>query len=494
MTARVMDLQPLKIDRAEPVRSSRRRERRWVAPAVGLALVAAVVWLFQAQILSFVDGLRLPEVSTYVVRKSDPAAAAAATGASSNGYIVAKTRAALSADTPGRIVQMNVEEGSVVKKGDIVARLYSDEYAAYLRRAEAELGLAMAGKERARAEVKVAEDDLARLRSAERSAVADLAAQQAELALAEIELRRATKLLEDRIDTEERRDKARTAVDAGRAQVDAAQARLDTAGRAAVQGESQLAVAVVAEKEAQARVDAAVAARDQAKATLEKTEVRAPFDGIVVLKDAEVGEVVSPNVQGGSNARGSVVTMVDFASLEVEAEVPETNLSAVVVGRPAKIFLDAFPDKPYPGRVDRIWPTANRTKATVEVRVAFLDRDDKLRPEMGVRVVFESGKAKTPPGDSSGGPADGAAAGSSVPVRAEDEAPVLLVPLEALVKTGGQQGVFVLERDRVRFQTLALGSERGGKVVAREGLSEGDRIVIGAPVTLEDGDRVKLKD
>jgi multidrug resistance efflux pump len=109
-----------------------------------------------------------------------------------------------------------------------------------------------------------------------------------------------------------------------------------------------------------------------------------------VLKDAEVGEVVSPNVQGGSSARGSVVTMVDFASLEVQAEVPETSLAAVVVGRGASIYLDAFPEKAYAARVDRIWPTANRTKATVEVRVAFLERDERLRPEMGVRVVFEA--------------------------------------------------------------------------------------------------------
>src|SRR5262249_57017755 len=187
--------------------------------------------------------------------------------------------------------------------------------------------------------------------------------------------------------------------------------------------------------EAAARLEGTKAARDQAQATLDKTEVRAPFDGIVVLKDAEVGEVVSPNVQGGSNARGSVVTMVDFASLEVQAEVPETNLPAVVVGRSARIYLDAFPDKLYRGRVDRIWPTANRTKATVEVRVAFLDRDDKLRPEMGVRVVFEEEGAKMPE--------------SSAPA---DARPVMLVPLDAVVKVGGERGVFVLERDRVRFQ------------------------------------------
>ncbi len=114
---------------------------------------------------------------------------------------------------------------------------------------------------------------------------------------------------------------------------------------------------------------AAAAARDLAQATLDKTDVRAPFDGIVVLKDAEVGEVVSPNVQGGGNARGAVCTMVDFDSLEVQANVPETTLGRRCVGAPADVFLDAYPDQRLRRHVDRIWPTADRQKATVEVRV-----------------------------------------------------------------------------------------------------------------------------
>jgi len=449
---------------------------RWLWPAVLVVAAGALIWLFRAPVLDLVDRVRLPEVKVVVVRSTSPASVAPS-GTSSNGYIVAKTRAALSADTPGRIVQMNVQEGSVVKKGEVVAKLYSDEYAAFLRRAEADLVLAQTGVLRATAEKKVSDDDLARLRSALKSADADLAQQQASLALAQLELQRATKLLESGVDTAERLDRAKTGVDAANAQVEAAKARLETAKKAAAQGESQLAVSDVAEKESRDRVASMTAARDQAQATLEKTEVRAPFDGIVVLKDAEVGEVVSPNVQGGGNARGSVVTMVDFASLEVQAEVPETNLPAVVVGRPARIYLDAFPDKLYRGRVDRIWPTANRTKATVEVRVAFLDRDDKLRPEMGVRVVFEEEGTAAPSG--------------SAPADAK---PVMLVPLDAVVQVGGERGVFVLERDRVKFRKLALGAERSGKAVVESGLSDGDRIVVGAPARLESGDRVKSKD
>jgi len=204
--------------------------------------------------------------------------------------------------------------------------------------------------------------------------------------------------------------------------------------------------------------------------------VRAPFDGIVVLKDAEVGEVVSPNVVGGTSARGSVVTMVDFKSLEVQAEVPETSLAAVKIGSPTQVFLDAYPDKAYKGRVDRIWPTANRTKATVEVRIAFEDRDDRLRPEMGARIVFLDANAAKGPS-----PSDG------------DAAPALLIPANAVLRMDGQTGVFVLERDIVRFQRLALGEQRLGKIDVIEGLSEGDEIVLDPPATLKHGDRVRIK-
>lgn len=471
-----MDLQPLKIERTEPVRRARSGVSPWIGRAVLLLAVAGLLWVFRDPLTGLVDRIRLPEVKTLRVMMTNPAAAASAVGASANGYIVAKTRAALSADTPGRIVELNVQEGSVVKKGDIVARLYSDEYAAFLRRAEADLALATVGLNRARAEKKVAAEDLTRLKSMQKSAAADLEAQRANLAFAELDFQRAEKLLQDNVGTVQQRDQAKSLRDSSKAQVDSAQARLETAAQAVTQADAQLAVLVIAESEAEARIQGMSAARDQAKATLDKTEVRAPFDGIVVLKDAEIGEVVSPNVQGGSSARGSVVTMVDFATLEVEAEVPETSLASVVIDRPAKIYLDAYPEKPYAGRVDRIWPTANRTKATVEVRVAFLERDDRLRPEMGVRVVFEApGGADRP-----------------APTGA-DPKPVVLVPIEAIVKSAGQSSVFVLERDLVRARKVELGAERGGRVIVLAGLSEGESIVVSPPPRLSDGDRVRVQ-
>lgn len=475
-----LDLEPLKIERSEPAKKSSGHRRpgwpRLTGPLVVVLLLGGLFFLFQAPITGFVDRLRLPEVRTQRVVKNSAVAAAAVSGASANGYIVAKTRAALSADTPGRIVEMNVQEGSVVRKGDVVARLYSDEYAALLRRAEAELSLSQAGHTRAEAELKVAENDLSRLASAHNAAGADLEQFKAARDLAELEYKRAEDLLASKVSNVQQRDQAKSLLDSAKARVTWAEAQLESARIAVTQGESQIAVSKSAVSEALARLDVARASRDQAQATLEKTAVRAPFDGIVVLKDAEVGEVVSPNSQGGTSARGSVVTMVDFASLEVQAEVPETNLAAVVTGASAQVYLDAFPDKPYKGHVDRIWPTANRTKATVEVRVAFEERDDRLRPEMGVRIVFIDPNADRP-----AAPTDG------------ELAAVILIPSEAVVRIQGENGVFVLERDVVHFKKLALGEQRSGKVIVQNGLAEGDVIVLAPSVSLKDGDRVRVK-
>lgn len=194
-----------------------------------------------------------------------------------------------------------------------------------------------------------------------------------------------------------------------------------------------------------------------------------------MLKDAEVGEVVSPNVQGGGNARGAVCTMVDFDSLEVQANVPETTLASVRLGAPADAFLDAFPDDRYEGIVDRIWPTADRQKATVEVRVRLTKRDQRLRPEMGVRIVFRAEDA-------------------AVPTTTAGASRAIVVPEQALVQVAGRTGAFVLERDTVRFAAVEAGERRNGKVAIDGGLTAGQRIVLDPPASLQDGSRVRLAD
>jgi HlyD family secretion protein len=469
-----MDLKKLEIDRGAPAR--RRRRSPWIGRLIALLVVALVVWFFRAPLLTLLDRWLLAEVEVATVVRSSPMARAAASGTAANGYIVARRRAALSADTPGRIVQMNVEEGTVVKQGDVVAKLYSEEDEAVLRRAEADLLAGHSAVASAVARVTAAERRLeeARGRGASSAAARDEAV--AALDLAKLDETRSTGLLESGTDTQERLDRARAERAQAEARLAAAEATVATDELGVQSADAEVRVAEAERAQAEAALAGLSAARDLAQATLDKTSVRAPFDGIIVLKDAEVGEVVSPNAQG-SQGRGSVATMVDFASLEVQVELPETSLASARIGERAEIFLDAFPARRFAGTVLRIWPTANRQKATVEVRIGLDQIDERMRPEMGARVVFASGDLE---------PAE--------PGQAEDgKAESLLVPANAVVKVGGEDGVFVVERDVVRFQPVTLGGPSGRRVEATSGVEEGERVVVDPPARLATGDRVRIR-
>jgi HlyD family secretion protein len=466
------DLASLKIDRsAKGTKPKRRRAggNPWMFRIGVLVVLATVVALFFRPISRFVDRFRLPAVSVAEVVESHPAAIGAVQGAAANGYIIAKRRAALSADTPGRIVELNVTEGSVLTKGDVVARLYFKEYEASLERANADRLAAAAEVVRALAAQGGATADRQRRQRNEQVADAQVKEALAQAKLAQTRLDRAKKLVEQDIGSQDSLDAAKAERDSMSARVMSARARLQAAQADVEDSKHQIAVASASLEVARARVSVAKSMEKQAAATLEKTFVRAPFDGIVVLKDAEVGEVVSPNSQGGSNARGSVCTMVDFDSLEVQADVPETNISSVIVGGAARIYLDAYPERTYLGKVSRIWPTGNRQKASIEVRVVFEQRDRDLRPDMGVRVVFLT-----------------EAASEIVP----DGAKKILVPEDAVIRVDGKTGVFVLERDVVRFTAIDSGEKRAGQIHVLRGLTPGERIVLSPPPDLETGDRV----
>ncbi len=472
-----MDLDKLKIDRAAPTSRRRRRGPPFVLPLVLLCMAGAVVWLFRAPLRDRLDALRLPRVRAARVAASHPAAAGAVRGTAANGYVVARRRAALSADTPGRIVEMLVEEGSVVRKGDVVARIYSEEYEAALRRAESEVAVAEAAVRTAQASIEAAESEIGRLDASLVAAAKRVREDVAGLELAELSHGRTSELVSERISSTMDLDDARVKLEQAEARLESSRAEEESARAATNTGAAEVRAAVARLSEATARLASARASRDEAAAVLEKTEVRAPFDGIVVLKDAEVGEVVSPNVVGGTSARGSVCTMVDFASLEVQADVPETSLSAVREGARASVYLDAYPERTYTGRVSRIWPTADRQKATIEVRVVLDAPDERLRPEMGVRVVF------LPEVD-----------GEATEAQAPAAEPRLLVPIDAVVVIDGRDGVFVLERDVARFRPVERGAERSGRVAIDSGLSDGERIVLSPPGTLVDGDRVRVEE
>jgi len=468
------DLDRLRIDRSGT--ASRRRGRGWGRPirwTITTIVVLAALWVFRRPLASAYERLTLPTVETVRATKTNPLAASAVSGTAANGYIVAARRAALSSDFPGRVVAMNVEEGDVVKQGDVVARLFSKEYEAGVARTRGELAAAKASVAQVRAELEAAHLGLESLKANVTAAEERIKEAQALRELAQAQYDREIDLLTKSAGTQDAADRAKSNLYASTAKVSTLQALLRFAILKLSETEAQTRVVAAKLVQTESVIPIRQAQLDEALAFLDKTEVRAPFDGVVVLKDAEVGEVVSPNSQGG-NSRGAVVTMVDFGSLEVQVELPEKSLSAVSIGTPANIYLDAYPQIRYAGRVERIWPTANRQKGTVEMRISFEKADERLRPEMSVRAVFQEAGAKTQETGAS-------------------EDAVVLIPDDCTTKLEGRTGVFVLERDVLRWQPVVLGERRGGRVVVQKGLDGGETLVARPSSKLADGSRVRVK-
>ncbi len=474
-----MDLNRLKIDRgpesSTPPRAaataSRGRGRPWpIGKLVALGVVVACGVLFKAPILDGIDRMRLPKVATGEVVRRSPAAAGTIAGASANGYIIARVKAALSADTPGRIVELNVVEGQKVSKGFVVARLYDEEYKAALAAAEGDLEVAQEASRREVATLVRTKAERDRLESVKNAATASIAEAEADDVLWTLEVKRMQDLVKDGAENVKLLEQAEASLKSAKSRVESAKAREAAAVADLAQGAAAIGVQESAAKQAVELLKVKAAARDEAKARLDKTVIRAPFDGIVVLKDAEVGEVVSPNVQAGGNARGSVATMVDFASLEVQAEVPEASIGLVELNAPSTFFLDAYPSKPYAAIVDRIWPTANKQKGTIEVRAKITTPDERLRPEMQCRIVFGA-QAKTD-------------------VGATTSPDLIMAPQDSVVRVGGKTFVFVLERDVAVERAVDLGEKISDLIVVKSGVTEGDVVLRSPPPTLRSGDRV----
>lgn len=327
------------------------------------------------------------------------------------GYVVPQRKAAVASKGQGRVEWLGVLEGTRVKKDEIIARLES-------RDVEASLAQALA-------QVKVAR--------------ANLGVQQAELKDAEIALRRTAALA------------PRGAVPA--AQLDTDTARVNKARASVNSGE-----AAVASAEANARA---------AQVAVDQTVIRAPFDGIVLAKHANVGDNITP-FSSASDSKGAVVTIADMDTLEVEADVAESNIAKIRAGQPCEIQLDALPDMRFPGRVSRIVPTVDRSKATVLVKVRFVDRDDRVLPDMSAKIAF-----------------------LSKPVSAQDRQPVTAVQASAVVERDGRPVVFALQDDTVHAVPVARGA-RIGELVAVRGVKPGDTVVLAPGAALKDGAKVTV--
>jgi RND family efflux transporter MFP subunit len=207
---------------------------------------------------------------------------------------------------------------------------------------------------------------------------------------------------------------------------------------------------------------------------IRNTNIYSPIDGVVTVKKAFLGETVTPQGFGGAGSAGATfAVIVDLDSLEVETDINEQNLGKLNPGMPAEIILDAFPDQPYKARLRQIVPTADRQKGTFKVKVEFVNKDDRVMPEMSCRINFLDSKILE----------DGLGQGRVV------------VPLSALVEYNGEKGVFLVEGNRVKFRGVTTGSTNGSQVEIDDGLEGGEQLVAEAsPLHLKDGDKIRLKE
>jgi RND family efflux transporter MFP subunit len=327
------DLSALRINRDEPSPGSKRALRISVTLAAVAALFLAIVLYWK--------GFGTRREVTVALAQVVGGVGGALAGLTANGYVVAQTKASVSSKITGRLAYLGVSEGSVVRRGEILARLENDDYRAIVEQVEAEVLRARAALREAEAQ----RDQLGR------------------------DLTRAEDLLSRGLASDQ--------------EVEDLTARLAAAdARVGVQ---------------EAQVQAAGASVGVARANLENTYIRAPFNGTVLRKDAEVGEVVAPVATGGGLTRGAVVTMADLQTLEVEVDVNEAYIGRLGSQQPCRIILDAYPDDRYQGAIRQIVPTADRQRATVLVKVSILNADSRILPEMAARVEFLEDRPE--PGD-----------------------------------------------------------------------------------------------
>ena len=355
-----------------------------------------------------------PVVEVAVVRKAGGAGGREAL-LNASGYVTPRRRATIAAKITGRVTSVHFDEGTRVQEGQLLATLDDSDVRKALDSAKAD-------------------------RDSSQAAIADL---QVQLRNAQIEFRRAEQLQKAGVQTQEQLDNARTNADSLMAKIDLAKTQV--AG-------------------AEARIQVAQQAVDNCT-------IRAPFAGIVVSKDAQVGEMVSPISAGGGFTRTGIATIVDMNSNEIEVDVNESYIARVQDGQPVTAILDAYPDWEIPSRVRTIIPTADRQKATVKVRISFLKLDPRILPDMGIKVTF---------------------LGAAPEKKSGNEAPPL-IPQNAVHDDSGKKIVFLVKDDRVERRAVTLGGNRGPDSEIIAGLAVGDTVVVKGPPDLRDGQVVEVK-
>ena len=399
------DLSRLKIDRSTnaTTNSLPRQRRGWVKIAFAIAVIAG------AAILAGKWFNASPAVETVIVASAYPSQNYTLLNAT--GYAVAQRKAAVSSKATGRMEWLGVLEGSQVKKNQLIARLENRDVTASLEQAAANTKVAQANLEQGMAELQDAEQAF----------------------------KRSQKLLEQKFissathdTTVARYNKSKAAISGFRAAIAAAQAN---------------------QRVAQVAVD--------------QTLIRAPFDGVILTKNANVGDNITP-FSSATDSKGAVVTIADMDTLEVEVDVSESSLSKIKIGQPCEIQLEAFPDLRLAGVVSRMVPTVDRSKATLLVKVRFVDRDPRVLPDMSAKVAFLS--KIVPP---------------------EEKKPVTAVQPGAITERDHKKWIFVVKEDKAQQTEVSVG-KKIGELVEIHGVKAGDKVVLNPTEKLKDGSKVVL--
>ncbi|MEW6418750.1 MAG: efflux RND transporter periplasmic adaptor subunit [Nitrospirota bacterium] len=399
------DLSKLKIDKSVSTYRSLRRRKFVYWIGVG------VVFLFVIGIL-YSKGVLTPAVEVEVVNVTQIYPSQALTLLNASGYVVAQRKAAVASKVTGRLVSLSVEEGSRVKAGQVIARLENDDVIAARDQAEANLNAARHNLEQAKAELNDAT----------------------------VSFNRNKDLIKEGY---------------------ISQADYDTS-------EARYKKAIAAVAVAEAAIKAGAAALKNANVAIEYTLIRAPFDAVVLTKNADIGDIVTP-IGAAAEAKAAVVTIADMNSLKVEVDVSESNINQVKVGQPCEIQLDALPDSRFRGAVHMIVPTADRTKATVMVKVRFIDTDSRILPEMSAKVAFLSREVKSE----------------------EQKARTALNPT-AIVTHNGKKSVFLIKENKVIKTPITTGTKFGDMIEVLSGVKAGDRVVLKPLDKIKDGSRIKI--
>jgi len=396
----------------EELRIQRKDPPRRSPWRVALALAFPAVLLVGAAGFFWLKAARAPEVRVASVREEGPGGAATVLNAS--GYVTPRLRATVSSKITGKVTEVLIEEGRAVTAGQIVGRLDDSN---------------------ARRDLDLAEAQLLSARKA-------LAETEARLKLAGITLQRMKTLVKEGVESQ-------STLDSAQADADALTAHLN-----------------------QQREDVSVAEQNVAvkKQNLEDTIIRAPFSGIVTTKDAQPGEMISPVSAGGGFTRTGICTVVDMKSLEIQVDVNESYISRVLPGQAVEATLDAYPDWKIPAHVLLAVPTADRQKATVQVRIKFDKLDPRILPDMGVKVAFLETDAR----------------------HAAQGRPRLLVPKAAVRHEGDADFVFVVLQDRVERRAIKVLGTSGAELEIT-GVRSGEQVVFEGPPALADGSRVTVR-